>query len=194
MTRQIVCIQGSPRPRGNTRAMAALALEAARRQGAAVTEIDALKLAFQHPGCTGCRKCQASEDFRCTVDDELGRAVAALPDHDVILVATPIYWWSYTAQIKMVIDRMFCLSKFAPDGTVRSALSGKTLALLATGGGALEDNLDLLERQWSIPAAYLGCPFVSCLFPDTPPEAGALARDPAAAARARDFGRRLAGA
>jgi multimeric flavodoxin WrbA len=194
MTRRIVCIQGSPRPRGNTRAMAALALEAARRQGAEVTEIDALKLTFRHPGCTGCRKCQASEVFRCTVDDELGRAVATLPDHDVILVATPIYWWSYTAQIKMVIDRMFCLSKFAPDGRVRSALAGRTLALLATGGGALEDNLDLLERQWSIPAAYLGCPFVSCLFPDTPPEAGALARDPAAAARARDFGRRLAGA
>ena len=66
------------------------------------------------------------------------------------------------------------------------------LALLSTAGGPLEDNLDLLERQWKNPAEMLGCSFLSCLFPDTIVEAGELAKDPAAAEKAMYFGWRLA--
>jgi multimeric flavodoxin WrbA len=192
MAKRIVFIQGSPRKNGNTRAVAALAMEAARRERAEVVEIDVTSLEFNTPGCLGCQKCQESKEFICSLGDPLAQVVATLPDYDVIVISTPIYWWSYSAQTKIFIDRMYSLGKFREEGGIRTALAGKTLALIATGAGPLEDNLDLLERQWKNPADMLACSFLSCLFPNTTVEAGELAKDPSAAEKAREFGRMLA--
>jgi multimeric flavodoxin WrbA len=172
--------------------MADLAMKAAQEAGAEVAQIDATKLEFKVPGCLGCQKCQESEDFVCSLGDGVAEAVAMLPRYDAIVLASPLYWWSYTAQLKIVIDRMYSLSKFREETGIRSVLAGKTLALLATAGGPLEDNLDLLERQWQNPAEMLGCSFLSCLFPNTTVDAGELVFDPAAARKAEGFGRMLA--
>jgi len=195
MRQKILFIQGGPRLDGNTRAMAEVAMNAATEAGAQVVEVDALKLTFSAPGCLGCQKCQRSAEFRCMLDDEVARVVATIPAYDVIVLATPLYWYSYTAQLKIVVDRMYSLSKYDAGNlrTVsRSLLSGKVFGLLATAAGPVEDNLDILERQWRQPTWSRGCTFVSCLFPDTPEEGGALLGDPAAVARAGEFGRLLA--
>nr|NJM03675.1 flavodoxin family protein [Desulfobacula sp.] len=193
MSKKIVFIQGGPRKKGNTRAMAALAMAAAREKGAQVAELDALGLGFKEAGCLACRKCQESELYQCVLGDEVAEKVAGLPEYDTLVLATPIYWWSYPAQLKILIDRMYCLSKFSGPAGPSSALTGKTLALLATGGGGLEDNLSLLESQWQQPALMLGTKFLSCLFPDVSPEPGSLMKDPSAVEKAKDFGRLLAG-
>jgi multimeric flavodoxin WrbA len=191
MAKNIVFIQGSPRKNGNTRAMAALAMEAARQQHAEVTEIDATTLEFKTPGCTGCQKCQQSEKFECTIKDQVSRTVATLPDYDVIVMATPLYWWSFSAQIKILIDRVYSLIKFSEKGEIRTPLSGKVMALMATGGGPLENNLELLESQWKNPADMLGCAFLSCLFPNVTGTADDLRNDPSAVKKAQEFGRML---
>jgi multimeric flavodoxin WrbA len=190
MHRKIVFVQGSPRKLGNTRAVTAVAMASARDHGAEVVEIDATKLSFMTPGCAGCQQCQRSEAFLCAFKDEVAKSVAALPEYDVIVLATPLYWWSYSAQLKIFVDRMYSLSKISASGSHKSLLSGKTLAILATAGGPMEDNLEILEQQWKRPATLLGCPFISCLFPNTPP--GALIEDPAAVEKARAFGQSLA--
>ena len=172
--------------------MAAVAMESAKEHDANVAVIDVTQLEFKIPGCTGCQKCQHDKKFVCVIDDQIARSVATLPDYDVIVVVTPLYWWSYSAQMKIFIDRMYSLSKFTESGGVRTLLDGKMFAILATGGGPMEDNLDLLERQWRNSATMLGCRFLSCLFPNTAPEAGSLAKDPLAIQKAREFGRLLA--
>lgn len=193
MSKKIVFIQGSPRKKGNTRAMAALAMASAREKGAQVAELDAVGLGVKEAGCRACQKCQESEPYQCVLGDEVAEKVAGLPEYDTLVLATPIYWWSYPAQLKILIDRMYCLSKFSGPSGPRSALTGKTLAILATGGGGLEDNLSLLESQWQQPALMLGTKFLSCLFPDVSPEPGSLLKDPSAVEKAKDFGRLLAG-
>ncbi len=190
--KKIVCIQGAPRKNGNTRAVTAVALEAARRQGAMVTVIDAVDLEFKVSGCLGCQKCQKTEEFMCTVGDPLSKSVATLPQYDVVLFSTPLYWWSYTAQLKIFIDRMYSLGKFGGDSGYRMALAGKTLALIATGGGDIEDNLAILESQLKNPAEMMGCVFHSCLFPNVRVPAGELTDNPVAVSKAQEFGRLLA--
>lgn len=192
MGNRIIFINGSPRKNGNTRFVARLAMEAAQKAGADVQELDATRIGFKAPGCIGCRKCQEQEAFRCTLDDELGNEVARLVDFDVIVLASPIYWFSYTAQIKMVVDRTYSLTKFGGDGGVESALTGKTMALLATGGGPLEDNLELFERQLKVPAQLLGIGFAACLFPNVAPDPNFLANTEQAHAKAVAFGEKLA--
>lgn len=191
MPRKIIFIHGSPRPNGNTRVVAQKAIEAARKAGGAVTEVEAAALRYDTPGCSGCLLCQQSEEYRCQLADEVTEVVAGLPRFDTIVIATPVYWFSYPAQLKVIIDRMFSLVKFAPSG-VASPLAGKTFGLLATAGGPEEGNLELLERQWMTPARILSCRYVSCLIPFAPYTPGALIGDTEALAKATAFGTSLA--
>lgn len=190
--KKIICIHGGPRKNGNTRAVTALAMDAAREQKAEVVELDATALDFKVPGCLGCQKCQKSEEFLCSLGDPVAQAVATLPSYDVIVLSTPLYWWSYAAQLKIFIDRMYSLCKFGEDGKYRLSLAGRKLALIATAGGALENNLDLLEKQLKNPADMMGCSFASCLFPLVSAAPGKLVDDPAIAEKAREFGKVLA--
>ncbi len=193
MGKKIVFIQGGPRKKGNTRAIAKIAMASAKEHGASVTEIDALTLSFKEPGCIACYKCQKSDEYKCVLNDEVAEKVASLQGYDIIVMATPLYWWSYTAQLKIFIDRMISLAKLSGDKYI-SVLAGKTLALLSTAGGEMENNLELLETQWRNPADMLGCKFISCLFPNTPPDEDSLIRDQSAVKKAKEFGRLLASA
>ena len=192
MSKKIVFIHGSPRKNGNTRAISSIAVQAALDKKADVVEIDATKLAFEIPGCISCMKCHQSDEFGCVIGDQLAQTVATLIKYDVIVVATPTYWMSYTAQIKMLIDRMGSLIKFTESGEIQTPLAGKVMAILATGNAGLENNLDLLEHQWKSVADMMSCQFNSCLFPNAPIEAGALKNDPAALKKAKEFGQLLA--
>jgi len=191
MPKRIVFIHSSPRKKGNTRALARVAMGTLAGMGVKSGEIDVARVEFKHPGCIACYKCQASEDFGCHVDDDLARAVATLPEYDAIVLATPVYWFSYPAQAKMFIDRMFSMIKFGDNHEILSPLKGKPLALLATGGGLVEENLEVLETQWSIPAKRIGTPFISCLFPLCHYPPGEVVKDAEAVARAEKFGRQL---
>lgn len=191
MPNKIVFVQGSPRKNGNTRAMTNIAVSSAKKFGAKVDVIDATELDFKAPGCIGCRKCQQKEAYGCTLNDGVAQAVATLPDYDVIVLATPLFWWSYSAQIKIFVDRMFSLSKVT-EKNYRSLLAGKTLGLLATSGGPIENNLDILVKQWATPASFFQSPFISCLFPETPPDPDILIQDAAAVSKAEKFGKTLA--
>lgn len=191
MSKRIVFVHGGPRKHGNTRAVTALTMQAARQAGADVAEIDAIGLDFKVPGCLACHKCQQIEAFECAIGDELARKVATLAEYDVVVLATPLYWWSYSAQLKMFVDRMYSLCKFSEDG-IRSVMEGKTLALIATAGGPMKDNLEVLESQLRNPSLMIGCSYASCLFPDTAAEAGKLVNDSSVAEKAQAFGRELA--
>ena len=192
MSNKIIFIHGSPRKNGNTMAMSKIAIRSAQKNNAEISEVDGTKLEFKIPGCSACMKCHQSEEFLCTIDDELTHTVARFSEFDVIVIATPIYWMSYTAQIKMVIDRMGSLMKFTEKGEVQTPLEGKTLAILSTGGSGFKDNLELLEHQWRGVAYMLSCRFNSCLFPNVPAEMGVLNNDPAAVKKAQEFGQLIA--
>ncbi len=192
MANNIVFIHGGPRKNGNTRAIASIAIESAGINGAKVSEIDATALKFKEPGCIACFKCQESDEFRCALNDEVAEKVATLPEYDVIVLAAPLYFWSFPAQLKIFIDRMFSLSKYHGENA-GSRLSGKLLGLLATAGGPYENNLALLEAQWKKPAEMLDCSFMSCLIPDVMPESS-LTGDPSAVEKAKEFGRLIASA
>ncbi|GFK93398.1 FMN-dependent NADH-azoreductase [Fundidesulfovibrio magnetotacticus] len=192
MSKTAVFVLGSPRRKGNTAALARAAMECLASRGVTPSEIDAPRLEFSHPGCIACHKCQKSPGYGCHVDDALARAVNSLPGFDALVLATPVYWFSHPAQVKAFIDRIFSLIKFAPDHSLISPLAGKPWALLATGGGIVEENLEVLDRQWAIPAKRIGSPYLSRLFPQCHYPPGGVVRDQAAMDKARAFGDDLA--
>ena len=192
MSKRVVFVHGSPRKKGNTRVLTMAAMEAAKEKSAKVSEIDAVSLEHKKPGCTGCEGCDRSDEYKCVVKDDVGKSVATLSDYDVICFGAPVYIWSFPAQLKIFLDRMYSLLKFTESGDVESHLNGKTIALLTTAGGAYAANVELVEQQLKQFSDVLGCTFEATSFPEVRVPAGAIADNEEAMEQAREFGRKLA--
>jgi multimeric flavodoxin WrbA len=108
---------------------------------------------------------------------------------DLIVMATPLYFFSASAQLKLIFDRMFSLYKWDNKAnTFTSPLKGKTLVLLAS---AYEDvGLDALEKPFKLTADYSGMKFNSLLVPNAG-ESGEIRKLFGIREKAMALGRRL---
>ena len=102
---KILGISGSPRRGGNTETLLDKALEAAESKGAEVKKIILNELKFS--------PCQECEDIRkdgtCPVEDDMRLVYPQVREADGIIIASPIFFGSVSAQTKMFIDRFQCL-------------------------------------------------------------------------------------
>jgi len=193
MARKITFLCGSPRKEGNTNRVVAWVAEAARAAGAEVQTIDLPRLNYKTNGCTACMGCKRSEEFRCVIDDEASPILARLPESDVVVFATPVYWFGPSAQLKVFTDRMFSLVKFDKDGFRTPFKRGTTVVVIATAGGDLDDGLRLVEETFRKAAQAVGFAFESLLVPHAPMDPGELESRPDVKEKAASFGRALAG-
>jgi len=165
MTKKILILSGSPKKDGNTATLVDWLTEGARSKGAHVEVVRTAFLKYKSAGCTSCRACQKPGRYGCVIDDEAKPVLAKMAGVDVIVMATPLYFFAASAQLKLVLDRMFSLYKWDNEaGTMETPLKGKTLVLM---GSAYEDlGLDALEKPFEMTAAYSGMKFKSLLIPN----------------------------
>ena len=107
---KMVCLLGSPRPKGNSIAMAARFCETAEGLGAEVTTFALNKLKYR--GCQACMTCKTKLE-KCVLKDDLAEVLDAIRDAEVLVLATPIYFAEISSQLKAFIDRTF--SYLVPD-------------------------------------------------------------------------------
>jgi multimeric flavodoxin WrbA len=162
MSKKILILCGSPKKDGNTAAMVDWFSQGARSKGADIEIVRTAFLKYKTWGCISCRKCQTIEKFECCIKDGAKPVLARMADVDVIVMATPLYFFGASAQLKIIFDRMFSLYKWDNDtGTMQTPLKGKTLVLLAS---AFENiGLDALEKPFALTAEYTGMKFESVL-------------------------------
>lgn len=165
MAKKIMILSGSPIRNGNTETMVKWFVEGAKSKDTDIEIISAAHLKYKVSGCISCRRCQKSEKFKCAVNDDATAVIARMPKADMIVMATPMYFFGPTAQLKMIIDRMLSLYKFN-DTTheTKTPLKGKRLVLLASAGG--DEGLDLLENTFRIIAGFSGMQFDSLIIPN----------------------------
>jgi len=177
---RIVELLGSPRPRGNTANVLDL-FEEALGPG---HEIERIVLDRRDlKGCLGCNACQRVLDAPGCVRGDEGLAIfEEMLRADLLVYATPLYCWSYSAQLKMLIDRHFCLCKWDAPEAPLSLLAGRRAALLVTCADAVEGNADLLPALFERQAKVCHCDLVGCYVvagcgqpPELPPEARVIA-------------------
>ncbi len=103
---KVLAIQGSPRKKGNT----ALLLEhylSGLEENHSDVEIERVFLQEKDIApCTGCYTC-INEESSCIIDDDMQGLYGRIIEADLLIFATPIYWWSISAQLKVFVDR-FC--------------------------------------------------------------------------------------
>lgn len=105
MAHKIAVVTGSPRVKGNSSLLAAAFIEGAQEAGCEVVRMDAGRASIA--GCLGCEYC-FSHEGACCQDDDMQEFYPLLRECDTIVYVTPIYTFSWSAQIKAFIDRMFC--------------------------------------------------------------------------------------
>ena len=105
----IVSFLGSPRKNGNTSLLLDKVLDGILSKNDAQSEIVFLQNSNIKP-CMGCNSCKNNEDKTCVINDDMKDIVPKIKKSDLIILATPIYWWSVTAQMKLLIDRLYALN------------------------------------------------------------------------------------
>lgn len=98
---KVIGICGSPRKGGNTDILLDKALEGARSAGCKTEKLSLNDLDFKP--CQECRECEMAG--MCAVDDDMGIVYKKLEEADAVIVASPIFFGSVSAQLKMMIDR-----------------------------------------------------------------------------------------
>jgi len=114
MNKNIVVLSGSARKNGNSEKLIASFKEGAESVGKNVTVFRVADMAIG--GCVGCEYCIDNEG-KCSLKDDMTIILDALSKTDVIVWASPIYYFSFTAQLKAVIDRMYPLINDKPKQT-----------------------------------------------------------------------------
>lgn len=158
-------LSGSPKKDGNTAMLVVWFSEEARARGARVKVVRAASLASKSNGCTSCRACQKLAKYECVINDEVKGVLKEMQKADVIVFATPLYFYGPSAQLKLIIDRMFSLYKWDNKAdTFTSPMRGKTMGLILS---AYEDiGLKIVEESFKLIADYSGMSFRSLLVPD----------------------------
>jgi len=149
---KILILVGSPRKNGNSFIMANKLIEQLD------TELYKTEIKFLYDyeinACTDCRVCKTGE-LICKVQDGMQDLYSDIEANDLIIFATPIYWFGPTAKTKLLMDR---LRPFY--GNKR--LARKRGALLLPAGSGPGD-CDLIIEQFRRMFTALGIRFIGAV-------------------------------
>jgi multimeric flavodoxin WrbA len=123
MGTKVMIAVGSPRKRGNSSTLAAKVAAGAKAGGAHVETFYLHGMNIKP--CTACGGCRKKVHVDCVIKDDMQILYPKLRSADVIVIASPIYWFTVSAQTKLFMDRWYGLG-----GDQGYALAGKKFAIL----------------------------------------------------------------
>lgn len=120
--KKVVILEGSPRRNGNSSILSDAFARGAEEVGCSVEKINVAGKKIS--GCLGCNACYHNGGA-CIQKDDMEEIRGKMLAADVIVLASPIYFYSMTAQMKAVIDRTYAFYQ---------QLEGKTFYFLIACG------------------------------------------------------------
>ena len=142
MAKKIVILNGSPRKNGNTSALVREFTKGAESAGNTVTEFFLDRMDIH--GCKGCFGGHSSKECPCVQKDDMKEIYPAVKECDVIVLATPLYYWNMSGQLRTAVDRLFALEE--GDGNLLRGNNRACVLLMAAAGNGFEDVLLYYEH------------------------------------------------
>ncbi len=134
----ILGISGSPRIGGNTDILLDRALEGARNKGAKTEKVilNTLRL-------SPCQECEnMSDDGFCIFEDDFQLLFKKIENSDAVILASPIFFGSLSAQTKIMIDRFQCFWRAKYLLKINIAQKDKKGAFISVEGSQRQDFFD----------------------------------------------------
>jgi len=183
---KVLGIMGSPRKKGNTDLLLDEALKGAKSQGAEVEKIivDRLNIApcKEYYGCL--------RDGNCVIRDDMDALYPKLFSYDVVILASPIFFYALSAQAKALIDR--CQALWARINVLhQQPAPGRKGALIAVGATKGEKLFDgsILTAKYFFKA--IGVSYAGELLVRGVDKRGEIKQHPTALVEAFELGKRL---
>ena len=139
--KKVVILNGAGKKNGNTAALVKAFREGAEEAGNEVEEfyIHAMNI-HGCIDCQGCARKPAGDPAPCVQKDDMQQIYDAFVDCDVVVFATPVYWFSISAQLKLAVDRLYAVQR---NQGLDAAV--KETAFLMTSGAPAEMNPQAIE-------------------------------------------------
>jgi multimeric flavodoxin WrbA len=131
VAKNVLILKGSPRREGNSAILAEQVAAGAKEAGGQVETVYLHELDIQP--CDACDTCQAG-DIDCVIEDDMQALYPKVRAADAVVYASPIYWFSVSAQLKLFIDRCYAMGE-GEDEPEKYALAGKKIGVVLTYGG-----------------------------------------------------------
>ena len=149
---RIVVLVGSVRREGNTALLAKAFAEGAGKRH----EVELVSVADYsiHP-CLGCNRCYSAEGNRCVQQDDMGKIYEKLKGADTLVIASPVYFYGVSAQLKALIDRLHT--------PMRKQFSIRRLGLILVGAAELPDLFDPILAQYRMVLRFFGLEDIGCV-------------------------------
>jgi multimeric flavodoxin WrbA len=126
MGRKVLILKGSPRERGNSAVLADRVAAGACEAGCEVECVSLQSMDIR--ACDGCDLCKETGVY-CVIEDDMQGLFPKLLEADALVLASPVYWFTYSAQLKLCIDRWYGLWSVQHD-----AFRGKQVGIVLAYG------------------------------------------------------------
>ena len=186
MATKIVVLLGSPRKKGNSATLAQQVISGAEAEGAQVESFFLHGMNIQP--CNACDACLKTTEPDCIVDDDMQMLYPKLRQADAIVLASPIYWFTVSAQAKLFMDRCYAF-----EGPGRNLLADKRFAYVLTYGDSDPFNSGAVNalRTFQDGMRYIGAEIAGTVY-GSASKPGEIARNEALMDKAFRLGQRLA--
>lgn len=184
-TKRVVVILGSPRKKGNSATLAARISRGAKAAGA---EVETLFLqGLKISPCRGCNTCQKEDSKGCAIKDDMQEIYPKLIRADAWVIASPVYWFTMSAQTKIFMDRCYALPAYA-----KNPFAGKRIAIAMSYGDVdpVKSGCVNALRAFQDAYRYAGSKIVGMVY-GSAMKAGEIANDKSLMREAEELGKRL---
>ncbi|HWQ19884.1 MAG TPA: flavodoxin family protein [Methanotrichaceae archaeon] len=142
-------IVGSPRKNGNVDTLVQAVLDGAREAGYQTAKYNLNEMDYS--GCQACNYCKGHD--QCRLDDDVSKLLGSIADADAVVFGSPIYFFQFTGQFRLMEDRMFSLI----DEDFRSRLRpGKKAVIVTSQGDPNPDSFNNVSQEFAKALNLLG--------------------------------------
>lgn len=139
MKNNILILNGSMRKNGNTaRLVQSFADGAVQNNNVEIVYV----ADYNVNPCIGCNSCFVREGNKCFQDDDMVKIYEKLRNADIVVIASPVYFYGISAQLKAIVDRLHT--------PMRNTFHIKKLGLLLVGAAHLPNLFDPILMQYQM--------------------------------------------
>jgi multimeric flavodoxin WrbA len=184
--KKVLVLLGSPRRKGNS---AILADQITRGAKSGKAKVETIYLHGKNIApCKACFACQKKGSKGCSIQDDMQEIYAKLIESDAWVVASPVYWFTMSAQTKIFMDRCFGLPAYQKD-----PFRGKRIAIAMTYGDEDPFTSGCVNalRAFQDAYGYTGSPIMGMVY-GSAMDAGQIRSNEKVMQEAFDLGKKLA--